>query len=56
MDFPRAWREIAEYRKPVIQGVLCVIGGNSYRGFGLPGGGLCVFRSLLRYKLIAVVV
>ena len=28
---PRAWCEIAEYRKPVIQGVLCVIGGNSYR-------------------------
>lgn len=33
-----------EHRQPVIQGVHRVIRGNPSRGFGSPGGGLCVFH------------
>ena len=56
MDFPRAWREIAEYRKPVIQGVLCVIGGNSYMAVRPPGGGLCVIQSLPWIRTMAIII
>jgi hypothetical protein len=43
-----AWHEIVTHRKPVIQGVRNVIGGNSYRAARPPGGGLCVSQSLHR--------
>lgn len=35
-----------QHKEPVIQGVACVIRGNSYRSFGSPGGGLFVSKIL----------
>lgn len=41
VGFQRAWRKIVQHIKPVIQGVLNVVWGNSHVAERPPGGGFC---------------